>query len=67
MSIEQEQLDKLAQKITSLQNEVQQWEEAGFNRKTLVILLHHKTRIGMRDIELLLWGIETLDDYLADA
>ena len=64
MSVEQEQIEHLRDKIQALQEAVKMWSEAGFNRMTIVVLLHHRTKIAQRIIRDVLDGIEDLDTYL---
>ena len=64
MSVEQEHIDGLRDKIKALQDSVDQWRLGGFNRTTLVVLLHHRTRLSQRLIRDVLDGIDDLDTYL---
>ncbi len=64
MTVEQEQIEHLRDKIEALQDAVKMWSEAGFNRTTIVVLLHHRTKIAQRIIRDVLDGIRDLDVYL---
>lgn len=36
--------------------------ESGLQRKTILVLLQHKTKLSMRTIDTVLCGLETLDE-----
>ena len=56
----------LGQAIITISESIQKLTASGLNRKAIVVLLHDSTRIGKKDIELVLDGLACLKkDYCA--
>lgn len=62
-----EKLEELRAKIELLQDSVDMWSSIGLSRKTILILLQHKTKLSRRAIESVLEGVESLyEEYFAE-
>ena len=62
-TINEEKVAELAAQVKLLQDSVDMWAEAGIPRHTIVVLLHHYTKIPQRTIKRVLEGIDNLHDY----
>lgn len=56
----------LAQAIVNISKAAQKLHQDGLNQKAIVILLHHSTKIPMRDIQLVLENIRTLEQQYCE-
>ena len=61
-----EQIERFRDQLEVLQEAVEHIEAGGLNRKALLVLLSHHTKMSQRDIKEILWGIETLAETYFD-
>lgn len=59
-----DRIEELREHIQNIQDSLAQWEDSGFPRKTILVLLNHKTKIPMSTINTILNGMMELNDYL---
>lgn len=66
MDANDQKLEELKESVIQLQATVDMWIETGLPKRTILILLQHKTKLPIRHIRLVLDGFESLyDDYFA--
>lgn len=56
----EERVDRLRDNVEDLQAAVAVWRDAGIPDKTIIVLLHHQTKIAQRDIRTILEGIDSI-------
>jgi hypothetical protein len=60
--------ESLAKAIVKISDGVSALLAGGLNQRAIVILLHHSTKVAMKDIAAVLEGLKTLkDDYINPA
>ena len=58
----------LAASLKSIGDAVRAWDKAGVKRRALIVLIHDRSKISMRDIEIVLNNLEDMHrDWLVPA
>lgn len=58
-----ESKEVLAEAIVKIGKAAQQLRDSGLNEEAIIILLHHKTRVGMGHIKSVLEGLRQLEAW----